>query len=99
VDLPPGAYQLSLSVQAFYRDRNLEVRLNGHVVGKATVSHDNLSTLNFDLTAEDIGSGQHLTFELVYDGTDSANALGITDNDRPLALMLDWVKFNQNQPQ
>jgi len=95
VDLPPGAYQLSLSAQAFYRDRNLEVRLNGHSIGKANVSPNGLSTLNFDLTAGDIGSGQHLTFELVYDGTDSAKALGISDNDRALALMLDWVKFNQ----
>lgn len=97
VDLPPGAYQLSLSVQAFNRDRELEIRLNDRGVGKATVSPDGLSTVNFELSAEAIGNGQDLTFELVYDGTDSAKALGISDNDRPLALMLDWVKFSQNQ--
>jgi hypothetical protein len=96
VDLPPGAYQLSLSAQAFYRERQLEVWLNGRAVGKATISPGGLSTVNVELAAQDIGSGQHLIFELVYDGTDSAKALAIADNDRPLALMVDWVKFARN---
>ena len=95
VDLPAGAYQLSMSAQAFNRDRKLKVLLNGHEVGSATVSHDGLSTLTFELTAAEIGNGRHLTFELAYDGTDSAKALGLSDNDRPLALMVDWIKFTK----
>jgi hypothetical protein len=93
VDLPPAAYKLTLSAQAFYRSRKLEILVNGQSLGTQTVPVASLSLLEYDLPTALVGDGKHLTITLAYDGTDSAADLGLNDDPRQLAVMVDTVKF------
>jgi hypothetical protein len=97
VDLPPAAYKLTLSAQAFYRDRKLEILVNGTSIGTQTIPVASLSPLEYNIPADVIGNGQHLTITLAYDGTDSALALGLNSDPRQLAIMVDTIKFTQAQ--
>src|SRR4030095_12260913 len=96
VDLPPAAYKLTLSAQAFYRDRKLEILVNGQSIGTQTVPVASLSLLEYEIPAELIGDGQDVTITLAYDGTDSAEALGLNSDPRQLAVMVDTIKFTQS---
>jgi hypothetical protein len=93
VDLPPNAYQLLLSAQSFYRDRGLEVLVNGVSLGSQTVPASNLTTLDYHIPAEAIGDGKHVTVILAYDSTDSPADVGLGGDTRKLAIMVDWIRF------
>ncbi|HEX2908759.1 MAG TPA: hypothetical protein VHO69_17950, partial [Phototrophicaceae bacterium] len=95
LDLPPAAYRLSLSAQAFDRDRQLTVRVNGTAVGTVTVSSAGLATHDVDVPAEIIGSGEQITVSFEYDGTTSAADVGASADTRQLGLMVDWIEFRQ----
>jgi hypothetical protein len=95
VDLPPGDYRLSLRTQAFHRDRNLKVFVNGQSVGEQRVRKDDLTTLDYRIPAALLDDGRPVTIRLAYDGTDTPKALSLADSDRPLALMVDWVRFKR----
>jgi hypothetical protein len=90
LDLPPGAYQLSLSAQAFQRDRMLDIQVNGVSVGSQIVPAAGLTTLTYTLPAALVGDGQHVTLTLAYDGADAPP--GAT---RKLALMVDWLRLRR----
>ena len=93
VDLPPQGYKFSLSAQSFYRDRQLEVLVNGVSVGTQTVPTANLATLEYDIPAAAVGDGKHITITLAYDSTDSPADVGLGGDTRKLAIMVDWVRF------
>jgi hypothetical protein len=95
VDLPPVAYKLTLSVQAFDHDRELEILVNGQSLGTQTVPVASLTALEYEISDELVGDGQHITITLAYDGTDSAAALGLNSDERPLALMVDTIRFSR----
>ncbi len=92
VDLPPGGYMLTITAQAFERVRQLDVSVNGVALGTAQIAPDGLAPVTFDIPAEAIGDGRHITVTLTYDGADAPT--GSTESDpRRLALMVDTVQF------
>jgi hypothetical protein len=97
VNLPPDNYTLTLNTQAFHRDRELEILVNGTSIGSQTVPVSNLSALEYEIPADLIGDGEHITVTLAYDGVDSAVDLGLNDDPRPLAIMVDTITFTRSQ--
>jgi hypothetical protein len=95
VDLPPGTYQLELTAQAFQRDRELEIQVNGESVGATTVPVDGLAPLRFTIPADLIGDGQHIDITLIYDSADRPVDLGLGEDTRKLALLIDSVIFTR----
>src|SRR5260221_869112 len=95
VDVPPGAYELSLSAQAYQRERQLTVQVNGVTVGTSSVSVDSLGTLTFNVPASAIGNGKHTTVTLIYDGVDVPSQVGVSQDQRKLSVMVDWVRFSR----
>jgi hypothetical protein len=95
LDLPPGSYELNLSLQSFYRARNLEILLNGVSVGTADISDASLQNYTFSLPADLFGEGKNLTLTLAYDGTDTPKSVGLGDGERKLALLVDQIQFKQ----
>jgi hypothetical protein len=95
VDLPPSAYEITLSAQSFYRPRELNVLVNRAAVGSATISESALGNYTFSIPATVIGDGQHLTINLVYDSTDTPKDVGLGDSERRLAILVDQIQFRQ----
>lgn len=96
IDLPPGAYEVTVLAQAFWEPRTLQVRLNGQPVGAAEpVPVENLAELRFMLPADQIGSGQHLELTLVYDGVLIPNEVGQSADGRRLAISVERVRFRR----
>lgn len=93
VDLTPDSYTLSLSTQAFNRDRELEILVNDVSIGTQTVRVSELTTLEYDIPAEVIGGGQHVTVTLDYKSADAPADVGIGGDTRKLAIMVDWIQF------
>ncbi len=99
VDLPAGAYQVSLAAQAFDQPRILKLLANGVPLGDAvTVKTDSLQTLTFTLPAEVVGAGKHITLTLDYDGVVVPKDAGQGSDERKLALAVDWIDFTKTNP-
>ncbi|MEZ4670875.1 MAG: hypothetical protein R3E39_23475 [Anaerolineae bacterium] len=105
VDLPPGAYTVSIAAQAFWEARQVRLLVNGDVLTCAvegcsadnsyTVQPDNLQNLTFTLPAEVVGEGQHLALELDYDAVVVPSEVGQSADPRKLAVAVDRVEFQQ----
>jgi hypothetical protein len=93
VDLPPESYTLSLATQSFNQDRELEILVNGISVGTKTVQVARLQTLEYDLPAEVIGDGHHVTVTLAYKSADAPADIGVGGDTRTLSVMVDWIQF------
>jgi len=94
VDWPAGAYTVSLAAQAFYRPRTLKVLANGVLLGDAvTVKPDSLQTLTFNLPADVVKDGKHITLTLDYDGVVVPKDVGQGGDERKLAVAVDWIDF------
>jgi hypothetical protein len=98
-DLPPDAnYELSLSAQAFWEARELRVLINDIPLEPVTglrVETDFLQTLTFQLPMDVLGNGKDLRLQLVFDGwVIPAEVVG-TDDERQLAVAVDWVKLKE----
>jgi hypothetical protein len=94
IDLPPADYRLSLSTQAFHQPRALRVLVNGQPLAEPViVSTEGLQTLAFDLPAALIGEGRQVTITLDYDGWTTPAELGQGADQRKLALLVDWLRF------
>jgi len=102
VDLPPGAYNLSLSAQAFMQPRKLQLFVNDKPVqtpdqqDQVTVPVEGLTPFTFHVPAEAIGSGKHVTIKLVYDGWTVPAQTGSGGDQRKLAVAVDWVRFTRS---
>jgi len=95
-DLPPGDYELTLSVQAFWEGQQVRLLVNEVPLGEMQpVAPDNLQTLTFALPADVVGDGQHLTLTLDYDGWIVPAEVGQSADPRKLAIAVDWVRFQQ----
>jgi hypothetical protein len=97
--LPPGAYELARAAQSFVEERTFQVSLNGEQVGSATAAPDSLTEFRFAVPADRVGNGTPLTLTFTYDPAQSPAALGRSDDDRPLALLVDWVQFRRIESQ
>jgi hypothetical protein len=95
VDLPSGAYEITVAAQAFFRDRALQLLINGESVETVAVPAEHMAELMFDVPAELIDAGQNLTVTLDYGEPDSPDELGMGDDERELALMIDWIRFRR----
>lgn len=94
VDLPPGAYTVTLAAQAFWQDRSVQLQVNGEPAGEpVTVGTGGLAALSFDVPAGLVGDGRHVEFTLVYDGWTVPAEAGQSADPRPLAVAVDWVEF------
>jgi hypothetical protein len=91
VDLPAGVYRLTVSTQAFQQARELTVLVNGQMVGMVEVPADGLQPLEFTIPSEAIGDGRHITITL-------AAQSGRSADDRPLSVMVDWLRFTVVDP-
>jgi hypothetical protein len=102
VDLPPSAYDLSLSAQAFMQPRKLQVFVNEKPVqtidqqGRVAVPVEGLTPFTFHVPAEAIGNGKHVTIKLVYDGWTVPAQTGSGGDQRKLAVAVDWVRFTRS---
>jgi hypothetical protein len=92
--LPAGAYTVSIAAQAFYQPRILKVLANGVPLGDpVTVKTDSLQTLTFNLPADVVKDGKHLTLTLDYDGVVVPKDVGQGGDERKLAVAVDWIDF------
>ena len=96
VDLPPGAYEITLSAQAFWEPRQLRLLANDTPLGEAVqVQTDNLQLFTFDLPGDITGDGKHLTLTLDYDDVIVPDDVGQSADGRPLAISVDRIRFRQ----
>ncbi len=94
VDLLPVAYTVSFAAQAFYEPRQLKVLANGVPLGDpVTVTTDSLQTFSFNIPADVVEQGKHLTLTLDYDAVVVPKVVGQSGDERKLALAVDWVEF------
>jgi hypothetical protein len=91
VDLPAGAYRLTVTAQAYAEDRRLQIAIDGAPVGPTfTVSPAALADYAVDIPADAIGTGRHIAIALAVDAARSPAEAGSADARR-LALMIDRV--------
>jgi hypothetical protein len=104
VDLPAGAYQVSLAAQAFWEPRKIRLLVNDVPLtlvstvpsdNQAVVQPNSLQTFTFTLPAEVVGQGKHLTLTLDYDAVIVPKEVGQSDDPRKLAVAVDWVEFTK----
>jgi len=96
VDLPPGSYEISLAAQSFHRPRQLQIAVNGTPLQTtATVPTEGMQTFTFNVPAAVVGSGKHVAVTLNYDAPDKPVDLGVSQDPRPLAIAVDWIRFTK----
>lgn len=98
LDLPPGAYTLTLSAQAFHNVRTLTMLIGDVPLGEpVAVAIEGLQTFAFDLPADLVGDGQHLALTLAYDAVVVPRDVGQSADIRRLAVAVDWVQLERKQ--
>jgi hypothetical protein len=96
LDLPPGAYTVTVAAQAFWETRQLRLEVNGQPLeGEASINTENLAAYQFDLPSNLIGEGQQLTLTLVYDGWRTPQEVLGSQDERRLAVAVDWIRFER----
>jgi hypothetical protein len=97
VDLPPGDYVLTIATQSYWEERTLTIYLDDSVLADSTasVSPASLREYSFHVTHASIGEGRHIKVTLGYDATISPRAIGQSEDNRTLALAVDWVRFTR----
>jgi hypothetical protein len=86
VNLPRGAYTVTLAAQSYQQARALRLEVNGTPAGEVTVSPDRLEAVTFSIPAD--LTGGFLTLTLDYDAPQE-----VAPGDRALALLVDWIQF------
>lgn len=98
-DLPPGDYQMTISMQAYLQPRQVQIFLNGQLLPESViVQPDGLVSYAFHLPAALVGRGEHLTISLEYDGWLIPSDVGQSSDQRKLAVAIDWIQFRLNSP-
>jgi len=96
LDLPPGDYDVSLSTQAFWEPRQIRLWVNDQPLGDfVTVPIERLEEYTFHLPAEVVGNGKHLTLTLEYDTWRVPVQVGQSQDQRQLAVAVDWLRFTR----
>ena len=95
-DLPPDDYTVTITAQAFWETRELQLLVNAAPLGDpVSVEKDGLQNLTFDLPADRVGDGKHLTFTLAYDAAVVPVEVGQSADERPLAIAVDRIQFER----
>lgn len=95
VDLPPGEYTLSFSAQAFWEARTVGVWVNDALLDTLTVYPDSLQVFTVPVPESVIGDGRQVTLTFAYDTARTAAEVGLSADERPIALAVDWVAFSR----
>jgi hypothetical protein len=111
VDVPPGAYRLTLAAQAFWEARDVRVRVNGEQSSRITdhgsqisgqaaqteavILPEGLQEVTFEIRAEAIGDGQHVEIVIEYDDVIVPNEVGQSADPRRLSIAVDWVRLTR----
>ncbi|NWF70519.1 MAG: hypothetical protein HXY40_15635 [Chloroflexi bacterium] len=98
VDLPPNNYTLRFSAQSFNAAREVTIAVNGVVVGSVEMSAAGLAEYALPLPREAVGPGTHIVVVFSYASVESAAQLGLSADERPLAIALDWLEFAPSAP-
>jgi hypothetical protein len=94
VDLPPGSYTLTATLQAFWENRHVSLRVNGTEVGEAVeVGTGGLADYHWTIPADIIGDGWHLQVTLAYDDVIVPVDVGQSADQRRLAVAVDRLQF------
>ena len=94
VDLPPNAYTVTLSAQAFHEPRQLRLLVNDvPLSAPVSVTVDALHDYSFKIPAAVVGDGKHLKLTLDYDATVAPADIGQGSDTRKLAVAVDWIRF------
>jgi len=96
VDLPPGEYEISLSAQAFWENRELSLLVNDAPIGETqSVTIDSLNTYTYSLPADLVGDGKNIRLTLNYDSVIVPKEVGQSEDERKLAIAVDWIQFKR----
>jgi hypothetical protein len=96
VDLPPGDYRMTVSMQAFWEPRRVWLLVNDTpLAGEATISERSLQAYTFDLPADILGDGKHAVITIAYDNWLVPADLGQGADQRRLAVAADWIQFER----
>jgi hypothetical protein len=94
VDLPPAAYDFTASLQAFWEDRRVALRVNGIEIGDpVNVSTAALVDYMWRIPADVIGDGRHIQITLAYDAVIVPADVGQSADQRRLAVAVDRLTF------
>jgi hypothetical protein len=88
---------MEVVAQSFMADMPTEIFINGQSLGVYTVPMATLLPILVQIPAEMVGDGNNLTITLAYESAISPAELGMNDDARPLALMIDRVRFIPTQ--
>ncbi len=95
VELPPSAYTITLSAQAFWESRQLRLLVNDTPVGDAqTVTIDTLHEYTYSIPAGLI-DGKQDKITLDYDAVIVPADVELSGDIRKLAVAVDWIRFAQ----
>ncbi len=105
VDLPPGAYDVTIVAQAFWEPRQLRLIVNGvpslpvndSSQETITIPVEGLVPVTFAVDARTIGDGKFITLELAYDGWIVPAEVGQSGDTRKLALLVDQITFQRRE--
>jgi hypothetical protein len=98
VDLPPGDYRVTVSMQAFSAPRQARLIVNGTPLDAGmTVSEASLQAYTFDLPAALVGDGIHLVLALDYDSWLVPAEIGQSADQRRLSVAADWIQFRREE--
>ncbi len=94
VDLPPNSYTLTLTAQAFWKTRHLNVMINDTILAEsATIPVDSLHDFTFSIPASAVGNGKHIKLTLDYDTAVAPADVEDSADTRQLALAIDTIRF------
>ncbi len=94
VDLPPDAYTVTLSAQAFWETRHLSILVNDSLVAESLVVPVNsLHDFTFSIPASAIGDGKQVKLTLDYDATIAPADVEPSSDTRQLAVAIDAIRF------
>ena len=90
-DLPPGAYDMTLTAQALGEARTVTPILNGEPLDSLVISAETLADYTIELPADLVTDGDNVTLRLACDDLVDAGP-------RRVALMIDRLTFTPRQP-
>jgi hypothetical protein len=92
--LPADDYRLSLTLQAYHEPRQVTLLANDSPLGEpTTIGTEGLQEVSLDLPARAFTDGKNLTLTLRYDGRVQPSAVVGGGDERPLALLVDWIRL------
>ncbi|MDX2162618.1 MAG: hypothetical protein SF162_14950 [bacterium] len=94
VDLPPSAYRVMITAQAYAVARMLTLTIENTPLGETAISADALRAYTFTLPADTVGVGRDLDLTLTFDADPLLSAGDQAGDSRVLALMIDSITFS-----